>query len=432
MQCKVLPSSLPCKSHNNISNINEIKMDTSPTATAADIKSRPILRHPLPLSSDDVIETSDMNDDELDISHLDRKTTDCVSSNREVLNGAEDIVATSPRRRTSVETNETPSLDALAQLCAMHIKQNPKEIVKFVPGSSILLPDSELRLEPTNNKRALDIPTHIIGSSSSNLLKDDDTLCDDLSAITNTSPGELSVWWQHIFFMRIHLQCMLLVCTYHLSDLRTYEYVSKIILCISYVSFSYPCLLPSHITEELQQIIGKIGSKRGLAFRGGSLNNVMEEETIENGQTDIPMRGLHRSKSHEEVAREEKYIPTRRGVPRSNSGRRKRRIKPLDASTPVRRLPRKSSTKGASFKGSLKNVLEHDVVEDTNIVLLRSERRRSWSGKSYRSNSQNSMSIRNCSTSSLSSCGSAKSLLNGSLVMVLTAQVQQEVTTYQH
>ena len=127
----------------------------------------------------------------MDISHLDRKTTDCVSSNREILDGAEDI-ATSPRRRTSVETNETPSLDALAQLCAMHIKQNPKEIVKFVPGSSILLPDSELQLEPTN-KRALDIPTHIIGSSSSNLLKDEDTLCDDLSAITNTSPGELRV-----------------------------------------------------------------------------------------------------------------------------------------------------------------------------------------------------------------------------------------------
>jgi hypothetical protein len=233
----------------------------------------------------------------------------------------------------------------------MHIKQNPKEIVKFVPGSSILLPDSELQLEPTN-KRALDIPTHIIGSSSSNLLKDEDTLCDDLSAITNTSP------------------------------------------------------------EELQQVIGKIGSSRRLQFRGGSLNNVMEEEAIENNQTDIPTRGIHRSKSHEEVAREEKYVPTRRGLPRSNSGRRKRRIKPLDASTPVRRLPRKSSTKGASFKGSLKNVLEDDVVEDTNIELLRSERRRSWSDKSYRSNSQNSMSIRNCSTSSLSSCGSAKSLLN--------------------
>ena len=123
----------------------------------------------------------------MDISHLDRKTTDCVSSDREVLDGAEDIVATSPRRRTSVETNETPSLDALAQLCAMHIKQNPKEIVKFVPGSSILLPESELQLEPTN--RALNIPTYI----ESRNLKDnnDDTLCDDLSAITNTSPGEL-------------------------------------------------------------------------------------------------------------------------------------------------------------------------------------------------------------------------------------------------
>jgi len=196
MQCKVLSSSLPCKSHNNISNINEIKMDTSPTAAAAtNIKSRPILRHPLPLSSDDVIQTPDINDDdELYPSHLDRKTTDCVPTNREVLDGAEDIVATSPRRRTSVETNETLSLDALAQLCAMHIKQNPKEIVKFVPGSSILLPDSELQLEPTN-KRALDIPTHIIGSSSSNLLKDEDTLCDDLSAITNTSPGELRRVW---------------------------------------------------------------------------------------------------------------------------------------------------------------------------------------------------------------------------------------------
>jgi len=179
-------------------------MDTSPTA-AADIKSRPILRHPLPLSSDDVIETPYSNDDELDISHLDRKTTDCVSSNREVLDGAEDAAVTSPRRRTSVETNETPSLDALAQLCAMHIKQNPKEIVKFVPGSSILLPDSELQLEPTN-KRALDIPTHIIGSSSSNLLKDDDdTLCDDLSAITNTSPGELNRAWQWFWYMHLHM-----------------------------------------------------------------------------------------------------------------------------------------------------------------------------------------------------------------------------------
>ena len=168
-------------------------MNTSPTAAAAtNIKSRPILRHPLPLSSDDVIQTPDINDDELNTSHLDRKTTDCVSSNREVLDGAEDIVATSPRRRTSVETNETPSLDALAQLCAMHIKQNPKEIVKFVPGSSILLPDSELQLEPTNNKRALDIPTHIIGSG----MKDEDILCDDLSAITNTSPGELRRVWQ--------------------------------------------------------------------------------------------------------------------------------------------------------------------------------------------------------------------------------------------
>ena len=175
----------------------------------------------------------------------------------------------------------------------------------------------------------------------------------------------------------------------------------------------------SHIIEELQQIIGKISSTRRLAFRGGSLNNVMEEEAIQNNQTVIPMRGLHRSRSHEEVAREKKYTPTRRDVPRSNSGRRKRRIKPLDsqheskAGTPVRRLPRKSSAKGASFKGSLKNVLEHDVVEDGNIVieLLRSERRRSWSGKSYRSNSQNS--IRHCSTSSLSSCGSAKSLQNG-------------------
>jgi len=174
------------------------------------------------------------------------------------------------------------------------------------------------------------------------------------------------------------------------------------------------------ITEELQQIIEKIGSTRRVPFRGGSLNNVMEEEAIENNQTDIPTRGIHRSRSHEEVAREEKkYIPTRRGVPRSNSGRRKRRIKPLDAShhetkgTPVRRLPRKSSAKGASFKGSLKNVLEHDVVEDENIELLRSERRRSWSGKSFRSNSQNSMSIRYCSTSSLSSCGSAKSIQNG-------------------
>ena len=99
MQCKVLPSSFPCKSHNNISNINEIKMNTSPTTAAAtNIKSRPILRHPLPLSSDDVIETPYSNDDDdLDISHLDRKTTDCVSSNREVLDGAQDI-ATSPRR----------------------------------------------------------------------------------------------------------------------------------------------------------------------------------------------------------------------------------------------------------------------------------------------------------------------------------------------
>jgi len=178
-------------------------MDTSPIAAAADIKSRPILRHPLPLS-DDVIQSPDISDNELDIYHLDRKTIDCVSSNREVLNGAEDI-ATSPRRRTSVETNETPSLDALAQLCAMHIKQNPKEIVKFVPGSSILLPDSELQLEPTN-KRALDIPTHIIGSSSSNLLKDDDdTLCDDLSAITNTSPGELNRAWQWFWYMHLHM-----------------------------------------------------------------------------------------------------------------------------------------------------------------------------------------------------------------------------------
>jgi len=172
------------------------------------------------------------------------------------------------------------------------------------------------------------------------------------------------------------------------------------------------------ITEELQQIIEKIGSTRRVPFRGGSLNNVMEEEAIENSQTDMPTRGLHRSRSHEEVAREMKYTPTRRGVPRSNSGRRKRRIKPLDAShhetkgTPVRRLPRKSSTKGASFKGSLKNVLEHEQVEDGNIELLRSERRRSWSGKSYRSNSQNS--IRLCSTSSISSCGSAKSSRHGS------------------
>jgi len=161
-------------------------MDTT-TAAATNIKSRPILRHPLPLSSDDVIQTPDINDDELDIYHLNRKTTDCVSSNRKVLDGAEDI-ATSPRRRTSVETNETPSLDALAQLCAMHIKQNPKEIIKFVPGSSILLPDSELQLEPTN--RALNIPTYI---ESRNLKDNNDTLCDDLSAITNTSPGEFSM-----------------------------------------------------------------------------------------------------------------------------------------------------------------------------------------------------------------------------------------------
>ena len=198
MQCKVLSSSLPCKSHSSISNINEIKMDSSPTSAVAatNIKNRPILRHPLPLSSNDVIETPYSNDDELDIYHLDRKTTDCVPSNREVLDGAEDVVATSPRRRTSVETNETPSLDALAQLCAMHIKQNPKEIVKFVPGRSILLPDSELQLEPTN-KRALDIPTHIIGSDSGHL-KDDDTLCDDLSAITNTSPGELRRYGSYI------------------------------------------------------------------------------------------------------------------------------------------------------------------------------------------------------------------------------------------
>jgi len=177
--------------------------------------------------------------------------------------------------------------------------------------------------------------------------------------------------------------------------------------------FFSPITIAISIAEELQQIIEKIGSTRRVPFRGGSLNNVMEEDAIENSQTDIPTRGLHRSRSHEEVAREMKYIPTRRGVPRSNSGRRKRRIKPLDASPPVRRMPRKSSSaKGASFKGSLKNVLEHEQVEDGNIELLRSERRRSWSGKSYRSNSQNS--IRLCSTSSLSSCGSAKSLENGS------------------
>jgi len=177
------------------------------------------------------------------------------------------------------------------------------------------------------------------------------------------------------------------------------------IICLFLLTHTYCHLI---ITEELQQIIGKISSTRRMPFRGGSLNNVMEEEAIENSQTDIPTRGLHRSRSHEEVAREMKYTPTRRGVPRSNSGRRKRRIKPLEvASTPVRRLPRKSSAKGASFKGSLKNVLEHEQVEDGNIELLRSERRRSWSGKSYRSNSQNS--IRLCSTSSISSCGSAKS-----------------------
>ena len=247
MQCKVL--SLPCKSHNTISNIKEIKMDTSPTAAATNIKNRPILRHPLPLFDDVIQQPPDINDDddELDISHLDRKTTDCISSNREVLDGAEDVVATSPRRRTSVETNETLSLDALAQLCAMHIKQNPKEIVKFVPGSSILLPDSELQLEPTNH-RALNIPTYI-GSSSSNLLKDDDTLCDDLSAITNTSPGELTVWWQHIFFTCIHLQCTLSDChNHHMSDFE--QDVSRIKKDTIILYVSILTLLSSHILQK--------------------------------------------------------------------------------------------------------------------------------------------------------------------------------------
>jgi len=187
-------------------------MDVSPSSAAAtNIKSRPILRHPLPLSSDDVIQTPDINDDdELYPSHLDRKTTDCVSSNREVLDGVEDI-ATSPRRRTSVETNETLSLDALAQLCAMHIKQNPKEIVKFVPGSSILLPDSELQLEPTN--RALNIPTYI---ESRNFKDNNDTLCDDLSAITNTSPGEFRAWWSYVSFVLVYV----LASSLHISFVR--------------------------------------------------------------------------------------------------------------------------------------------------------------------------------------------------------------------
>ena len=105
-------------------------------------------------------------------------------------------------RRASLEvsttSSDTPqtSLDALAQICALHIKKNPHEIVKFVLPSDkdlSILPHAELQLVPTCKRRALNIPTHI-GNSSRSLARGDNggrhAENDDLSVLT-TGNGEL-------------------------------------------------------------------------------------------------------------------------------------------------------------------------------------------------------------------------------------------------
>ena len=117
-------------------------------------------------------------------SREDNTTTPCTNKNT--------------TRRASLEvsltSSDTPqtSLDALAQICALHIKKNPNEIVKFVLPSDkelSILPHAELQLVPTCKRRALNIPMHIGSSSRSRARGDGDGMHAD-SVLPRLAPGD--------------------------------------------------------------------------------------------------------------------------------------------------------------------------------------------------------------------------------------------------
>ena len=187
-------------------------MDTHASATK---NCRPLLPQPIHRPISEIRHTPDDEDDELHTNKLatmkmeeqsncntsggDNKRLNSSSSSRED-NTTTPCTNKNTTRRASLEvsltSSDTPqtSLDALAQICALHIKKNPNEIVKFVLPSDkelSILPHAELQLVPTCKRRALNIPMHIGSSSRSCARGDGDGMHAD-SVITPLTPnGEL-------------------------------------------------------------------------------------------------------------------------------------------------------------------------------------------------------------------------------------------------
>ena len=175
----------------------------------------PLLPRPIHRPISEIRHTPDGEDDELHTNKLatmkmeeqsncntsggDNKKLNSSSSSRED-NTTTPCTNKNTTRRASLEvsltSSDTPqtSLDALAQICALHIKKNPNEIVKFVLPSDkelSILPHAELQLVPTCKRRALNIPMHI-GSSSRSRARGDGDGMHAASVLTPLTPnGEL-------------------------------------------------------------------------------------------------------------------------------------------------------------------------------------------------------------------------------------------------
>ena len=185
-------------------------MDTHASATK---NCRPLLPQLIHRPISEIRHTPDDEDDELHTNKLAtmkmEEQSNCNTSGGDKrldsTSSSEDNTTTpctnkNATRRASLEvsltSSDTPqtSLDALAQICALHIKKNPNEIVKFVLPSDkelSILPHAELQLVPTCKRRALNIPMHIGSSSRSCARGDGDGMQAD-SVLTPLTPnGEL-------------------------------------------------------------------------------------------------------------------------------------------------------------------------------------------------------------------------------------------------
>ena len=159
---------------------------------------------------------------------------------------------------------------------------------------------------------------------------------------------------------------------------------------------------------------------------GGSLKNVMEDEVetsydlgssfteLGSSFTDVTSK-----KSHEDIAREKNYVPTRRGnLSRTNSGGRAAGgLSRTNSGKRGRVTPLENCTNSSSFRGILETA---EYVEGPGERMQRASsemsmnRRRSFPPNSERSGSfPRDISLKSlrmyCSASSLSSCGSSRS-----------------------